>query len=580
MTDDDRTLPATGGPTQPAEAVDPGERYDLGDVIGRGGMGEVRLARDLRVHREVAIKLMRAPVDDDMTKARFLREARIQGGLEHPAVVPVHDLGIDRDGNPFFVMKRLAGTTLASVLAAPSGPWPRRLLLARFIEVCHAIDFAHARGVVHRDLKPANIMLGDYGETYVLDWGVARVLRATDTFDGVSTLNEGETAAGAILGTPGYMSPEQVRNEDVDERSDVFALGCILYEILSGTPALPRGLAALTVTLQTDHHRPSARGSDVPPELDDLCARATANDRAERPTARELATSVQRYLDGDRDVARRRELATEHANRAAAALRHGDDDDARATAMYEAGRAFVLDPTNPTASATLAKLMLEAPAQIPAEALAAADHERGVMRQRIVRLAGMVFVPFTVLPFGLFVLPVRHAWPIVAMAAICALLALACRFAAREVLPMTSRWFYVLLVLDLLLLVSTGVIFGPLFVLPVFVIGSLGAFLTQPHAHGAMIIAISHVLAIVPLVVLEALHVTPRTFAFVDGGLLLRPWAIDLDPLPAAVILAASFAAQFFNTLFLSFSTLQIREAVQNRVHAQSWHLRKLLPPA
>ncbi len=151
---DDATLPDSRG-GQPASVgrstrIDPGERYEVGEVIGRGGMGEVRLARDTRIQRDVAIKLLRSAHRDEATIGRFFREARVQGVLDHPAVVPVHDLGIDPGGNPFFVMKRLIGTTLGDVLSAADpeirARWPRRRLLARFIDICLAIEFAHARG--------------------------------------------------------------------------------------------------------------------------------------------------------------------------------------------------------------------------------------------------------------------------------------------------------------------------------------------------------------------------------------------------------------------------------------------------
>ena len=158
--------------TDPVAAGEPEleARYKLGGVLGRGGMGEVRFAHDVRVDREVAVKLMRPEQRDEASIARFFLEARVQARLDHPAVVPVHDLGIDAHGNPYFVMKRLAGTTLSAVLAqtgadpAVRAKWSRRQLLAHFIDVCLAVELAHTRGVIHRDLKPSNIMLGDFGE--------------------------------------------------------------------------------------------------------------------------------------------------------------------------------------------------------------------------------------------------------------------------------------------------------------------------------------------------------------------------------------------------------------------------------
>src|SRR5262245_3206725 len=190
---------------------------------------------------------MRATSPSEDEVRRFLREARIQARLEHPAIVPVYELGSDPAGQPFFAMKRLAGVTLAEIVRRPDPP-PRQRLLRVFADVCAAVAFAHSRGVVHRDLKPANVMLGDFGEVYVLDWGVARVLderepeggggaaigAATDEID---TL-DGLTRDGVVLGTPGYMAPEQVRGElGLGRPADVYALGAILFELLAGEPA-------------------------------------------------------------------------------------------------------------------------------------------------------------------------------------------------------------------------------------------------------------------------------------------------------------------------------------------------------
>src|SRR5690348_4107498 len=150
--------------------------YDLGGVLGRGGMGEVIEAHDRRIDREIAVKRLRGDQPSEEAVARFLREAKIQARLDHPAIVPVHELGTDDRGLPYFTMKRLEGVTLAARIAARA-PLPE--LLRAFVDVCFAVERAHERGIVHRDLKPANIMVGRYGDVYVLDWGVARVLGET-----------------------------------------------------------------------------------------------------------------------------------------------------------------------------------------------------------------------------------------------------------------------------------------------------------------------------------------------------------------------------------------------------------------
>ena len=595
---DDATMPDTRQgprPSGPAAAADLGERYEVGAVLGRGGMGEVRLARDVRIDREVAVKLMRSAQHDEASLGRFFREARVQGVLEHPAVVPVHDLGIDPTGNPYFVMKRLAGTTLADLLVSADpalrARWPRRQLLARLVDVCLAIEFAHTRGVIHRDLKPANIMLGDFGEAYVLDWGLARIadereeLRLVTPLSGDDLGNAatgvGHTAVGDLLGTPGYMSPEQARGEVVDARTDVFALGCVLFEILTGAPALPRGLEGLAAAIAAPCHRPSTRAAEVPPELDDLCARATAAEAAARPTARALADGIQAYLDGDRDTARRRELAEAHARSARAALDAATDDAsdaARATAMREAGRALALDPANALAQHVLGRLLLAAPRTMPAEALLAADAERGETRQKVIRWAAYGFFGLLLSVLGLLALPVRATWPVLGLAALTGLTCLALRGVSRRPMPMRDPRFLLVIGLTSAMLTGAGIILGPLLIMPIFMVGAISGFLGQHTSYSPWIIITAFVAPWLLVLGLELGGVLPPSIRFEDGELVLRAWLIDLTPRTTAMILGLSIVTQIVNTTFVALTGRRAQERAQDRVHAQRWHLQQLLP--
>jgi eukaryotic-like serine/threonine-protein kinase len=169
-----------------------GDRYRARAAIGRGGMGEVTAAYDHTIGREVAIKRIHAAQPNDRQISRFIREAQIQGRLDHPAIVPVYDLGHDASGMPFFVMKKLAGTTLLR------GKHSRLQLLRAFVDVCLAVEFAHVRGVIHRDLKPDNIVLGEFGEVYVLDWGVAKVAGTSEEFDDVQQVGPETRVASSI----------------------------------------------------------------------------------------------------------------------------------------------------------------------------------------------------------------------------------------------------------------------------------------------------------------------------------------------------------------------------------------------
>ncbi|MGH7438364.1 MAG: protein kinase domain-containing protein, partial [Polyangiaceae bacterium] len=326
-------LPGAGA-FQSGEA---GARYATKSLLGQGGMGEVHLCGDGWIGREVAMKVAREGIAaQPHLRARFVREALVQGQLEHPGIVPVYDLGSRADGATYFTMKRIHGLTLAAVIeglrrgdATTVKAYSRRRLLTAMGSVCQAVSFAHSRGVVHRDLKPENIMLGDFGEVYVLDWGVARVLEDAwvqrPKVEGVD-VPVGRTLAGAFVGTPGYAAPEQVQGDrTVGEPSDVYALGAILFELLALAP-LHQGAsvdALVASTLASGAARPGAKSPHlaIPPELDLICARATALEPGDRfPSAREMQEALERFLDGERDAERRRELARAHGDAAAKAF--------------------------------------------------------------------------------------------------------------------------------------------------------------------------------------------------------------------------------------------------------------------
>jgi len=570
------------------------ERYKVGSLLGKGGMGEVRLARDTRIDREVAVKLMRGLRDPELV-ARFFREARVQGALEHPAIVPVHDLGIDGAGVPYFVMKRLAGTTLAEVFDAQTADarqrWPRRLLLGRFVDICLAIEFAHARGVIHRDIKPANLMLGDFGEAYVLDWGLARIAGDASPISKVSSSSgsdheaftdaqtDAQTVPGQMLGTPGYMPPEQARGESIDSRSDVFGLGCVLYEILAGVPALPRGLAALEPTLVAAEHRPSSRATEleVPPELDDLCARATAANPLDRPSARQLAETIQAYLDGDRDLERRRELAIDHARRAAAAL-DVPGDDARSTAMREAGRAFVLDPGNATAKDVLTTLMLGAPATIPSEALAAADEARARSRRDVIRFGVRAYAAMAVLSCLVFLMPLHHVWPVVLAGVLSTATALLMHLSSRRPHPIRDPWYPWVLILNCVLITMSGLTFGLLLVMPMVLGGSVAVWMSQPSQFRAWMVIAIHLIPIGILLGLELVGVLPSTFRIDGNSLVLSSWVVELSPTLIVIILVIATISHIITTSVAAVTSRRAQEVAQNAVHAQRWHLQQVLP--
>jgi len=323
VADDGRT--ATRGGENPAEidsrlTREHEGRYEILGEIGRGGIGRVLRAMDAHIGREVAIKELlpqfttsgsRDPVTrKSQTELRFLTEARITGTLEHPGVVPVYELGQRADGTLYYVMKLVRGQTLLDALRGRDLQG-RLALLPRFIDVCNAIAFAHSHGVIHRDLKPENIMLGQFGETLVLDWGLAKIkdqkdLRGSEMAGFIARLRErdtGSTAMGVPMGTPQYMPPEQALGDvdNIDERSDVYTLGAILYEILTGRPPQQEKTPMQTIlaVLEKPVVPPQALEPEVPAELAAIAMRALSRDKVSRyATAQELVEEVQCFQQG------------------------------------------------------------------------------------------------------------------------------------------------------------------------------------------------------------------------------------------------------------------------------------------
>lgn len=283
-------------PSQPP-AADP-ERYVRLGLLGVGGMGRVYLADDRRLGRMVALK----EAHDDGLARRLAREVRVTAGLEHPGIVTVYDEGRSGDGRPFYTMRLMRGRPLSRVLAERTTAAARLELLSHYLDACQALAYAHAQGVIHRDLKPANIMLGAYGETQVVDWGLARRLTRgpADDNDNDNDADLSATRAGAVLGTPAYMSPEQARGEPADRRSDVWGLGAVLHELLTGSPPI-RGDSEDHTGVVAGPTPPRPRVAGAPAELAAITCRALAFDPDARyPDAEALAADVAAYLAGHR----------------------------------------------------------------------------------------------------------------------------------------------------------------------------------------------------------------------------------------------------------------------------------------
>lgn len=296
------------------------DRYVIERELARGGMGRILLAFDRDFRRRVAVKVLLSSTEDRLRAARFVEEAQATAQLEHPNIAPVYDLGSDEEGKPFFTMKWIRGRDLKSILEAPDRELSTIRLLLILAQAAMGVHFAHTRGVIHRDLKPRNVMVGDFGEVLVVDWGLAKVLHgpeqsgtaAIETDRGASGE---ETLEGSIQGSPGYMSPEQARGEvaALDARTDVFGLGAILYEILTGfpphaaTPGEPIRVALRRVArCEIPAPRQLRPDLEIPPALEEICLQALAADPAQRQaTARDFHDALQAYIEGLHDAERR-----------------------------------------------------------------------------------------------------------------------------------------------------------------------------------------------------------------------------------------------------------------------------------
>ena len=297
-----------------------GERYKILHRLARGGMGTVYLAEDALLERRVAIKVTNLTDSSEELAARMWQEATIIARLEHPGIVPIHDLGRTIDGRVFYVMRLVEGRRLDQYAAQTTSLAER---LRVFLKVCETVAFAHASGVLHRDLKPENIMVGPFGEVIVMDWGIAKVLsarikkesdnapqmnveqRATDQIKAEVLLNKHSinqsvsgTEYGTIVGTPAYMAPEQAegRTDLLDERSDVYSLGAVLYFLLTERPPF---IASDSSLAQHQIIAPRQLNPHLTRAMEAICLKAISSDRHARyANAQELAAEITRFLDG------------------------------------------------------------------------------------------------------------------------------------------------------------------------------------------------------------------------------------------------------------------------------------------
>jgi eukaryotic-like serine/threonine-protein kinase len=597
-------------------------RYEAGPVLGAGGMGEVRLHVDRRIGRRIARKTLHAATDTATARRRFLREVRVQGQLEHPAVVPVYDLDVDERGQVYFTMKRVRGETLERVLErlalgdSSQARFGTRRLLSAFAQVCLAVHYAHSRDVVHRDLKPANIMLGDFGEVYVLDWGLAKLVGEPDLepgpegaiqpADAVVGVSGALTVGGALLGTLAYMAPEQLLGKaaEVDARADVYALGAILFEILTlSRLRMQTDFQAVLLGLTVGEvERPSERAAGVPPELDALCVRALAIPVEGRlSSARELAEEVERYLDGDHDLRLRRELSATHAASARRrfegeagappAARGGAPAEGpesviavrpgvtRVEALRETMKALALDADNADAQRLLLQMLTDPAVEVPPEAVPALAAATDRTRARNVR-TGMQGLLLWLSTLPLVTVIGVESWLAVGGLALATALAAAVAYRMSRFPRVDLRWSAVLATLVAAVVALTSCYLGPFTLVPTCAATASLLFATSATRRERRIFAaILAAGAMLPFLV-EILGLVPRAYDFEPGRIIVFARAVRL---PEAATMATMMYSTLTFTVFAMMLMGRMRDALsasERRQFLQAWYLRQLFPAA
>jgi serine/threonine-protein kinase len=542
-----------------------GTRYTGATTLGQGGMGEVRMCMDHRTRRHIAMKVMRPELARKPdARALFVREALAQARLEHPSIVPVYDVGLDGDDELYFTMRRVHGSTLEEVIrhlvnvrGDSEQEYSRHRLLSAFASVCLAVHYAHTRDVLHCDLKPANIMLGAFGEVYVLDWGLAaRATRDSARFE------------KSVAGTLGYMPPEQLRGVPPDARADVYALGATLYEILTLEPLHSGTVSEVYArTLAGAVQKPSCRAPlrDIAPELDEICMKATASDRDDRyGTVRELHDALDRYMAGDRDLVLRREMSKAHTREALTAIQRSQSSEAsdlkgRSDALRAVGRALAFDPENKEALRTLVELITDAPANLPAEALSEIWTDERAFQQTRTRAALVGCVCWIVLlPGFLWIGSASVRAVLASMVAHLALTFVLYRRMRQPCLDGCSPPHEA--VLASIAVALTSAVANP-FVTAVFATVAAMGFGLAVHPRHRYVPLVSFTLSVIaPWSINTAWGASP------PGALVSNP--LILIVMVANIAVACLFAARLRERL----------RAAQRRAYTTAWQLRQLLP--
>lgn len=548
-----------------------GEGRFLGaTLLARGGMGELRRAHDTLLERPVVLKRVRDDLERPLSQGQLLREARLQGSFGHPGVVPVYDLATDEQGRAFFVMQEVHGRTLLEAMGSPS--WTERRLLEVVGRIAQLLAFVHDRGVVHGDLKPSNVMLGSYGEVYLLDWGAAMKIRSPG-----AELPEGERPS--VLGTPLYMAPEQAMGRAIDGRADLYALGAILFQILSGetlrADGPPEAVMAAAVLDARAGERLARLGVEA--ELVLLCDRATARRPETRhPTAHAFFEELTAYLDGARTAAERNSLADRLTVEAGALRGPGQ----RGEALRTLARAVAIAPEHAPAMAALAEALLDEGGPAPPEALRQIEAEDRATGARSAKLALGAHL------LWLLLVPPAYQAGLRSPAALALMLGPALATIGLNLVALRRGWSRgLLLAVGVSSYASVGAlagIAGPILFVPTVAIGTATAFLVLA-SHDRLLRVATLLLAVLAVVVpfsLELAGVVPPSYSFSEGKLVVLPRFLPLTPsLFFPLFLAATLLVLLSSHVTLSALVSEHRRSRREAI-TQAARLHHLVPIA
>ncbi len=565
------------------------ERYEVGETLGEGGMGEVRLCADQRIGRAVALKVIRADnARSARLQARFLFEARVQGQLEHPSIVPVYDLGLRPDGSAFFTMKRVRGKTLHEVLKSlrlgdrtAAMTFTRRRLLAAFQTVCLAIEFAHRRGIVHRDLKPSNIMLGELGEVSVLDWGLAKLCEA----DPSSPMQEGRPSISGgrfdATGVGEVLVPEGIEGQ-VPYKGPV---GSVLHQLVGGKTHADVKVATVAGTFEP---RISKRfpDTDVPPELEEICVRATALEPSDRiASARAIADAIERFLEGDLDVSRRRSMAGAHTRSAIQALAESVEAkegasarEARSRALREVNRALALDPRNQTALRTLMRILTEVPRAAAPEAEAAIRSSEARAVQKAARRGGYAYLALSGNVALMALLGVVNPRGLV-LGCACFLGASALAFAGARRDVASDKLAIAIIALSSIGIAAITLLFGAFVYAPGVCAANVVVMAAGLPRHLRWLALACGMLAIGGPLLAEHFGIIAPGWVFQGDAISIVPRAVRFPALPSVLLLGiANLGTVVFPALLVG-AERDARERAERELVLRAHQLAELVPP-